>query len=679
MFIKKIFFLLLVLINCSGISQTYFQRLLNEGSIYHIYEGINKEYLIAGILASNVDGYIAKLDSNFNTIWTKKITGTGIGSIIKVNNGMYYCLSGNKLIKFDEAGNFTLIKSYSINTFMGGYFMNIVQAGPNKLILGGNVQGGGNPNDWMVTVMDTLGNISWIKRYGGFSADDGGFVEKLPNGEILVVGEPESNNDGTSNQNYGMIKLDSMGNYIWGKDFGSKHGEFGRMAKFTSDNYITYLGYGSDSISGLNSPLVAKFDLSGNIIWLKKFHFKKDVGIFSFDEDDKGNLIFCGAISDTIYGNTISVGKCLAFSIDKNGTPLWAKSYGDTVFPNDGSSFIGVKYDSRKNIILTGIKSQRQTTVSYFGYLVKADENGNTYCKEKNHSFIGVTPNYFYDVFDSLMPVSTSIITSSIVNSPFNLNFINYCTPPSISSTINNPTICVGNCTVLTQSVTGGVPPFSFTWNPNIGSGPGPYTICPTSNSQYTVIVKDKLNQTFTSVSTISITSVTASLTVSPLNGTVPLQINFSNQSIGATNYSLFFGNSDSSSFVPNYIYNSPGIYTFSFIASNSFNCSDTLDFIITVNRKCDLTKIIPNVFTPNGDGINDVLKFNTCESQKIDCKIFDRWGLLIAEIDKPNGFWDGHTISGQECNEGTYFYVLKITLPQSEEQVIKGFVQLFR
>jgi gliding motility-associated-like protein len=676
---KKIILLFCIHFSSICFSQSYFQKFLySTGMIGQIYETPDKGYFLTGSLSPYPDGYISKIDSNFNIVWSKYFQGRSLGAMVKIKNGSYFATLGNQLVKFNDQGIFTIVNTYDIKTFMGGYYSNIVQAGPNKLILGGNVFGGGNPNDWMVTVIDTMGNINWVKRYGGFSADDGGFVDALPNGEILVSGEPESNNDGTSNQNYGLIKLDSMGNYIWGKDFGTRFGEFGWMAKLTRDNYITYLGGGSDSTSGFNSPLVAKFDLNGNIVWLKKFHFNKDVLTRNFDEDNNGNLIFSGSIADTTLGPN-NINKCLAFAVDKNGNPLWAKSYGDTVIGYDNSSLLSIKSDSRKNLLFGGIKSLRQTTVKYYGVLIKSDAQGNTYCKEKDYKFTGVTPNFAFDVFDSLMPVTVLTIASTLTCNQVNLVFSDYCLPPTISSSINNSTICANECAVLTSSITGGVSPYIYSWIPNIGTGPGPYTVCPNSNTLYTLTVTDKLNQSYTSISTVSVTSVTASLAINPLVGIEPLQVNLDNQSSGATNYNLYFGNSDSSSFVPNYVYNNPGTYTLTFIASNTFNCSDTLDFIITVNKKCDLTQVIPNVFTPNGDGINDILKFNTCESQNINCKIYNRWGLLISEIDRPNGFWDGHTVSGQECREGTYFYVLKITLPQSKEQTVKGFVQLFR
>jgi gliding motility-associated-like protein len=81
---------------------------------------------------------------------------------------------------------------------------------------------------------------------------------------------------------------------------------------------------------------------------------------------------------------------------------------------------------------------------------------------------------------------------------------------------------------------------------------------------------------------------------------------------------------------------------------------------------------ILPNIFTPNDDTVNDVLRFTTCNKIK-KISIYNRWGNEVFITDKMN-YWDGRTTSGEPCNDGNYFYVL-----QTEEKIYKGFVQLIR
>ncbi|MBK6833295.1 MAG: gliding motility-associated C-terminal domain-containing protein [Bacteroidetes bacterium] len=89
----------------------------------------------------------------------------------------------------------------------------------------------------------------------------------------------------------------------------------------------------------------------------------------------------------------------------------------------------------------------------------------------------------------------------------------------------------------------------------------------------------------------------------------------------------------------------------------------------------------VPNVFTPNMDGINDVFKAsipNELEIGNYSLSIYDRYGVLIFETKKARQHWDGRTTSGLPCSEGTYFYLLQLSV-SSQQIELTGFVQLFR
>jgi gliding motility-associated-like protein len=82
----------------------------------------------------------------------------------------------------------------------------------------------------------------------------------------------------------------------------------------------------------------------------------------------------------------------------------------------------------------------------------------------------------------------------------------------------------------------------------------------------------------------------------------------------------------------------------------------------VTVEPPTGDVKEIPNIFTPNGDGENDVY---TLAGQDDPCydvmeiKIYNRWGQLIYTSDDPNFEWDGTTESGKECGEGAYLIIM--------------------
>ena len=65
-----------------------------------------------------------------------------------------------------------------------------------------------------------------------------------------------------------------------------------------------------------------------------------------------------------------------------------------------------------------------------------------------------------------------------------------------------------------------------------------------------------------------------------------------------------------------------------------------------------------PNVFSPNDDGKND--EWNPKNYTDGDVvKIYNRWGVLVEELNSKEDSWDGRTTSGQECSMGTYFFVI--------------------
>ncbi len=91
----------------------------------------------------------------------------------------------------------------------------------------------------------------------------------------------------------------------------------------------------------------------------------------------------------------------------------------------------------------------------------------------------------------------------------------------------------------------------------------------------------------------------------------------------------------------------------------------------------------IPNVFSPNGDGINDILRpFEFQEVEYIDLKIYNRWGQLVYETDDPLINWDGkHKDTNDLVSQGVYYYICDVyekRLTGVEPRNITGFVYVY-
>lgn len=120
----------------------------------------------------------------------------------------------------------------------------------------------------------------------------------------------------------------------------------------------------------------------------------------------------------------------------------------------------------------------------------------------------------------------------------------------------------------------------------------------------------------------------------------------------------------------------------YSLTASSEDGCLATDSIFIDVNP---VQKVyVPNVFSPNGDGINDFFAIysDVPNVQSVsDVAIFDRWGnLLFQQPDlnnsDSNNLWDG-TYRGQVVARGTYIYTVKVLFLDGREEVIRGDVSV--
>ncbi len=148
----------------------------------------------------------------------------------------------------------------------------------------------------------------------------------------------------------------------------------------------------------------------------------------------------------------------------------------------------------------------------------------------------------------------------------------------------------------------------------------------------------------------------------------------FFDQSNGATSWNWDFGDGNTSTQQnPNYTYNGSGTYTVTLTVTNAAGCTDTITGIVNVLEGI----IIPNVFTPNGDGNNDQFYIANSGMKEFQLEIYDRWGVKIFETTAPEIRWDGRSTSGQTCVDGTYYYILKAISP-TKDYSTTGFLTLF-
>lgn len=156
--------------------------------------------------------------------------------------------------------------------------------------------------------------------------------------------------------------------------------------------------------------------------------------------------------------------------------------------------------------------------------------------------------------------------------------------------------------------------------------------------------------------------------------------ISTSNLSIGGDFWNWDFGDSYTSSiFSPApHTYADTGTYLITLITSTQYNCIDTTYKTIIVEP--DFAFYVPNVFSPNGDGINDSFNGKGILIDEYEMKIFDRWGNMVfisKDLQEP---WDGKANYGSVvAQQDVYIYVINLTDFKRKKHEYKGIVTLVK
>lgn len=241
---------------------------------------------------------------------------------------------------------------------------------------------------------------------------------------------------------------------------------------------------------------------------------------------------------------------------------------------------------------------------------------------------------------------------------------------------------CANDSAQLVVKQVDGNKPFTYSWKPEYNISNSAISnpkVAPDSSYTYTLVVSDSLG---------CIDSVRVQVpVVSPVKSIFDLNIQAdcegalattNNQSLNASSFKWYLNGS-----VVSQDYNARITIPFnseqqiSLVAMSTSNCKDSSIALKNISAFEDYySGEVPNVFTPNNDGINDL--FDVQLGQRLEkcssIKIYSRWGELIFESIDNQHVWDGRTFSGVECVQGVYFYVLDVN-----GTLYKGHVTLLR
>ncbi|HTA81889.1 MAG TPA: SBBP repeat-containing protein [Bacteroidia bacterium] len=287
--------------------------------------------------------------------------------------------------------------------------------------------------------------------------------------------------------------------------------------------------------------------------------------------------------------------------------------------------------------------------------------------------------------------IGDSVSVSPSTDTSFTVTLTDACNTPAVTGRVNiviasTPVVkftadslsgCSPLCVTFTDNSTvagGSVSSVLWSFGNGSVSGKSPVTYCYDSSSIYTVSLSvtsnDNCTASYTQPNMITVYShPTAAFTTSPQQvTTVEPTIYFTNESTDAYGIisSLWRFNEAPFDAISNdsntsYVYHDSGEFCPQLTVTNVHGCINTAIQCIDIEPL--FTIYIPNAFSPNGDGLNDVFAPKGDYICDYEMYIFDRWGMTLYYTTDLSKGWDGTVFgSTNSVQEDTYIYLIKVT-----------------
>lgn len=141
--------------------------------------------------------------------------------------------------------------------------------------------------------------------------------------------------------------------------------------------------------------------------------------------------------------------------------------------------------------------------------------------------------------------------------------------------------------------------------------------------------------------------------------------VHFINYSTNAENYLWNFGDpsspsNESTDSDPDHVYTSPGIYRIWLYVTSDFGCSDSTVHEVSIQNPFYF--YVPNAFTPDGDGVNEVWQpiGLGVKEDEYECIVYDRWGRMVFRTNNLYQPWNGNDMNGKPLPHGSYVYSIR-------------------
>ncbi|MBI2722522.1 MAG: T9SS type A sorting domain-containing protein [Bacteroidetes bacterium] len=287
-------------------------------------------------ILNDADVLVIKSDAAGNEIWRKTYGGTKPDfpyHMLATTDGNYFLVGYSQsygggdydilLMKIDPAGTVLWTQTY------GGWGNDIgrdviTTSDGNYVIVGSSNSPGLADQNANLIKIDPSGNVLWSKFYGGTANDYGNSVRQTSDGGYIMLGKTFSY--GVGNGDAYLVKLNSNGDTTWTKTFGGPQNDEGEYITIAPDGGYAFLVRDSSSAGKDIDVRFIKTDASGNVVWNKVYGGnKKDTPKMVQTTSDGGYII--GAISRSFgwMNPDMWILKCNSL-----GDTTWARHYGGT-------------------------------------------------------------------------------------------------------------------------------------------------------------------------------------------------------------------------------------------------------------------------------------------------------------------------------------------------------------
>ena len=590
---------------------------------------------------ANYNGFLAKVDANGNLVWQKQLNlsnGSDVITDIKETSTGHLILTGNVnstpnvgIIKLNSDGSLVWSKSVGTN---GQYDegSSIIELNDGNYLLTGRYISMGAFNAFLMKT-DTMGNVLWLKCYGDTLHSTWGFdVKEMNNGDLIMAGSTTlvKPNFQSYGDNY-VMRLNSVGDTLWTKIFYGTPDQFENVSTIAFDaNDDIVLGVATASYPFVgfvpNKNAVFKFSPAGNLLQAKTYNTGSSHYTRLYNAPDGGFLLS-------------------AFS-NRYGSPV---GFQTLLMKLDGQLNSGCFETDVTNLTVVTQKPFKITQPAYLNFT--------------SGSVINNTSTSYFDLVDTTLCISMPALVASYTASG----------------------LCIGDTTYFQADTTGVI---SYFWDFGIAGGADTSSLASPSymyssigTYMITLIVSNGC-ESDTLMQPVVINDTTLSFSLGP-----DQQINAgSTVSIGATvNGGTYVWNTgDTTSTI---IVGSSGTYILTIQLGNCASYSDTV--VITTKQvsvepspdynECQV--LMPNAFSPNGDGRNDILKPIDLKGVQgfefVQYEIYNRWGNKVFSTRDPNQGWDG-SFQGSPQDMGSYQYYIRYRC-NNEQRVSRGDVLLIR